>query len=389
MAIDVPSIVKALREVAGRSNGPVALHEPRFAGQEWTYVKECIDTGWVSSAGSYVGAFEKRIARACGAQHAIAVMNGTAALHLALLMVGVEHGDEVLIPTLTFAATANAASHAGAIPHLVDSDMRTLGVDPVKLDEHLCATCDPGENGPINRRTGRRIAAVVPMHVFGHPVDMDALARVAERHRIAIVEDAAEGLGSTYKGRLAGSLGKLAALSFNGNKIVTTGGGGAILTNDTALAERTRHVATTAKRAHRWEFDHDEVGYNYRMPNLNAALGVAQLEQLDGFLAAKRRLAERYFQVFAGVKGVTVFREPEFARSNYWLNTLVLDERYASSRDDVLAATNDAGLMTRPVWKLMHHLPMYAGCPRSDLSVAESLERRIVNVPSSAVLGIG
>jgi perosamine synthetase len=389
MTVDVAGIVTALRQVVGNRPGDVALHEPRFAGREWECVKECIDTGWVSTAGSYVGEFEKRIANACGVEHAIAVVNGTAALHLALMIAGVKAGDEVIVPALTFAATANAVSHAGATPHLVDSELATLGIDPGKLDEHLGTTCRPGEHGPVNRKTGRRIAAIVPMHTFGHPVDMDRLGEVASRHRIPIVEDAAEALGSTYKGRPAGSLGRLAAVSFNGNKIVTTGGGGAILTNDAAIARRARHIATTAKRPHRWEFDHDEVGYNYRMPNINAALGCAQMEQLDGFLAAKRSLAERYIEAFARVPGVHMFREPPFAHSNYWLNTLLLDEPSEQDRDMVLAATNDAGLATRPVWKLMHHLPMYAASPHSDLSVAENLARRIVNLPSSAVLGLG
>lgn len=389
MTVDVARIVRTLRDIVGNARHDVALHEPRFAGNEWKYVKDCIDTGWVSTAGSYVGEFEKRIARVCGTEHAISIVNGTAALHLALLIAGVKHGDEVIVPTLTFAATANAVSHAGATPHLVDCELTTLGLDPAKLDEHLARACTHGTDGPINRSTGRRISAIVPMHVFGHPVDMDRLAEVAKRHRIPIVEDAAESLGSTYKGRPAGSLGRLAALSFNGNKIVTTGGGGAIVTNDPDVARRTRHIATTAKRPHRWEFDHDEVGYNYRLPNINAALGCAQLEQLEAFVAAKRHLANRYIEAFSGVSGLTAFREPGFAQSNYWLNTLILDETNAGARDTILAATNDAGLMTRPAWKLMHHLPMYAACPRSDLSVAESLERRIINIPSSAGLGLG
>ena len=383
--IDTSQIIAAIRNVAGNA-ASLALHEPRFAGREWDLVKDCIDTGWVSSAGSYVGAFEGSLAAACGVGYAIAVTNGTVALHLALLMAGVKPGDEVVIPTLTFAATANAVAHAGAIPHLADSCIETLGVDPTRLDAHLAATCVAGERGPVNRATGRRIAAIVPMHTFGHPVDMDAIAAIGASHRVPVVEDATESLGSTWKGRPMGSFGRLAVLSFNGNKIITTGGGGAILTNDAELARRTRHVATTAKRAHRWDFDHDEIGYNYRMPNINAALGCAQLEQLDGFLVAKRRLAEAYMAAFEGVRGVTVFREPMHARSNYWLNALLLDEPSMAVRDDVLAATNDAGLMTRPVWKLMHRLPMYSSAPRMDLSVAESMEGRIINIPSSAVL---
>ncbi len=388
MQPDVQKIVAAVRRVVGDAPS-VALHEPHFAGHEWAYVKDCIDTGWVSSVGAYVSQFEKKLAEYCGVEHAIAVVNGTAALHLALIVAGVRPGDEVIVPALTFAATANAVAHACATPHLADSSTVTLGLCPEKLDHHLRETTRPGEEGPRNIATGRRIAAMVPMHVFGHPVDMDHLAEVAARHGIVVVEDAAEALGSTYKGRPAGSLGRIAALSFNGNKIVTTGGGGAILTSDPQLAKRARHLSTTAKLPHRWEFEHDEVGYNYRLPNLNAALGCAQLEQLPGFVAAKRRHADAYAAAFAGIPSVGIVREPEHARSNYWLNALLLDGAAADARDDILAATNDAGLMTRPVWKLMHRLPMFQHCPRMDLSVAEDLSRRIVNLPSSVVLAHG
>lgn len=388
MNIETSRIVMALREIVGNATNEVALHEPHFGGREWDYVKSCIDTGWVSTAGAYVGEFEQRLAGVCGVKHVVAVVNGTAALHLALMIAGVRPGDEVVVPTLTFAATANAVSHVGATPHLADSERMTLGLDAGKLDQHLSHVCDPGEDGPVNRATGRRIGAVVPMHVFGHPVDMDHLIGVAGRHRIPVIEDAAEALGSRYKDRPAGSLGCIGALSFNGNKIITTGGGGAVVTDSPELARRARHLATTAKRPHRWEFDHDEVGYNYRLPNINAALGCAQLAQLDDFLTAKRRLAERYFEVFSGMPGVEIFREPSFARSNYWLNTLLLGASFADQREEILAATNDAGLMTRPAWRPMHRLPMYGNCPRMDLSVADGLERRIVNLPSSAVLGL-
>lgn len=389
MPVDAKLILETLRRASGVPDANMALHEPRFAGREWDYVKRCIDTGWVSSVGSFVTEFEQKLATACGVKHALAVVNGTAALHLAMMIAGVKPGDEVIVPTLTFAATANAVAHAGATPHLADSCEATLGIDPDRLETYLADIVVVGAQGATHRRTGRRIAAIVPMHVFGHPVDMDRLNAVAGRFGIAVVEDAAEALGSTYKGRPGGSLGRIAALSFNGNKVVTTGGGGAVLTDDDDLARRARHVGTTAKRPHRWEFDHDEVGYNYRMPNINAALGCAQLEQLDGFIAAKRRIAERYLEAFAGMNSIRVFREPDFAKSNYWLNTLILDEAVAASRDEILEITNANGVMTRPVWKLMHHLPMYRDCPRMDLSVAESLERRVVNVPSSAVLGLG
>lgn len=386
-AFDSQAVLTALREVFGARDGFIALHEPRFAGREWEYVKECLDTGWVSSVGKFVDSFEQRLAETCGVRHAVAVVNGTAALHAALLVAGVAHGDEVIVPALTFVATANAVMHANAVPHFADSEEATLGLDPAKLASHLDAVAELRDGHCVNRLTGRRIAALVPMHVFGHPVDMDPLTELAARWNLPVLEDAAEALGSRYKGRPAGSLGRLAAISFNGNKILTTGGGGAILTDDPDLARRAKSLTTTAKKPHRWAFEHEEAAFNYRLPNINAALGCAQLEQLDGFLAAKRRLAEAYHGVFANIAGLKVVAEPSFAHSNYWLNALLLDEDQAHRRDELLELTNNAGIMTRPAWGLMHRQPMYEACPRMDLSVAESLERRLVNIPSSAILG--
>ena len=385
-AFDPQHVLAALRRVLPDDGRPVPLHEPTFGGREWDYVKECLDSGWVSSVGAYVDRFEAMLADIAGVRHAVAVVNGTAALHTCLLVLGVGPGDEVLVPTLTFVATTNAVAHAGAVPHLIDAEERTLGVDPAKLADHLAAVAERTVDGCRNRRTGRRIAAVMPMHVFGHPVDMDPLSEVAARHGVPVIEDAAEAVGSRYKGRPAGSLGRLAAFSFNGNKTFTTGGGGAVLTDDADLARAAKHLTTTARVPHRWGFLHDRVGYNYRLPNLNAALGCAQLEQAPVFLAAKRRLAAAYQAAFAVVPGVRLFREAAFAKSNHWLNALLLDEAVAAQRDALLALTNDAGIMTRPVWTLMHRLPMFADCPRADLSVAENLEARIVNLPSGAAL---
>jgi perosamine synthetase len=387
MPIAPDMVLSGIRRAIGSPNEPVALHEPQFSGREWEYVKECIDTGWVSSVGRFVDRFEAELAQTCGVEHAVAVVNGTAALHAALLVLGVRPGEEVIVPALTFVATANAVAHCGAVPHFADSEEATLGIDPAKLDRHLADIVRKNGSGCVNGATGRRIAAIVPMHVFGHPVDMDPLDAVAARYGLPVLEDATEAIGSAYKGRKLGSFGALSTLSFNGNKTVTTGGGGAILTNDPDIASRAKHLTTTGKRPHAWAFEHDCVAYNYRLPNINAALGVAQLERLDGFLASKRRLAARYEQAFAGVGGLRFFKEQPFARSNYWLNAIVLDEASASERDDILAVTNRAGLMTRPVWQLMHRLPMYRDCPRMDLAVAESLERRIINLPSSAKLG--
>lgn len=388
MSLLADQIVAALQRVIGPQDGFVALHEPEFEGNEWAYVKECLDTGWVSSAGAYVDRFEAMLAEYTGVRRAVAVVNGTAALHTALLLAGVEQGDEVLVPALTFVATANAVSYCGAVPHFVDSEERTLGLDPRKLADYLRDKAVIKEGGCVNRETGRRIRAVVPMHTFGHPVDLDPLAEVCESYGIVMVEDAAESLGSFYKGRHTGNWGRLATLSFNGNKTITTGGGGAILTDDDALADRAKHLTTTGKRPHRWAYEHDGVAFNYRLPNLNAALGCAQMERLEGFLERKRRLAYGYAEALRGLDGVRLVTEPPFARSNYWLNALLLDESHASSRDALLEATNEAGLMTRPVWTLMPHLPMFAGCPKMDLSVAESIERRLVNIPSSASLEV-
>jgi perosamine synthetase len=380
------SILAATRKVVPSARGNVVLHEPEFGGNEWKYVKECLDTGWVSSVGSYVDRFEQMLCALTGASFAVATTNGTSALHVCLLLVGVQRGDEVIIPTLTFVATANAVSYTGAVPHLVDCEESTLGIDAAKLDEHLRGVAQLREGHCVNRRTGAVIRAIVPMHTFGHPVDIDGLMEVCGRWNIAIVEDAAESLGSYYKGQHTGTFGRVAGLSFNGNKIVTTGGGGAILSNDGVLARRAKHLTTTARVAHRWSFLHDEVGYNYRLPNLNAALGCAQLEQLEGFIERKRVLAQRYTRAFEGVNGVTVMAEPPKCRSNFWLNTLLLDRHVCDRRDLVLEVLNAAGLMSRPVWILMHRLPMFAGCPRSDLSCAEEMESRIINLPSSSAL---
>jgi perosamine synthetase len=378
-------IEAALRTVVGA--GPVALHEPLFAGSEWTYVKECLDSSYVSSVGRFVDRFEAELAAFTGAKHAIAVVNGTAALHIGLRLAGVQPGDEVIVPAMTFVATANAVTYCGAVPHFADSEERTLGLDPRALREYLAATADMRAGHCVNQATGRVIRAIVPMHAFGHPADMEGLMAVARDFHLALLEDAAESLGSTIQGRHTGTLGLMGTLSFNGNKTITTGGGGALITNDAALAKRAKHLTTTAKVAHRWEYRHDEVGYNYRMPNINAALGCAQLEQLPGFLADKRRLFERYASAFAGMREARLIGEPAGCRSNYWLQTLMLNPAVAAQRDSVLAVTNDAGLMTRPSWTLMHKLVPYRDAPRMPLSVAESLEARLINIPSSAFLG--
>ena len=383
---DLPQdIVSAIRSVVGE--GPLTLHEPRFKGNEWIYLKECLDSTFVSSVGKFVDRFEDDLATFTGAKRAVAVVNGTAALHVALRLAGVEAGDEVLLPALTFIATANAVAYCQATPHFVDSEERSLGMDAVALREYLSTIAELSNGQCVNRSTGRVIRAMVPMHTFGHPVDIEALLAIAHDFHLQLIEDAAESLGSTVGGQHTGTFGLMGTLSFNGNKTITTGGGGAILTNDVELGKRAKHITTTAKLPHRWNFVHDEVGFNYRLPNINAALGCAQLEQLPGFLRDKRHLFEQYHAAFARVHGVRLAAEPAGCSSNYWLQTLLLDATHADQRDAVLAATNDAGLMTRPIWALMNRLPMYANAPRAPLPVAESLEQRVINIPSSSGLG--
>ena len=380
-------VVQAIQRVVGLK--PVGLHEPYFAGNERSYLQECLDSTFVSSVGPFVNRFEAELAAYTGARYVVAVVNGTAALHVALQLAGVQPDDEVLVPALTFVATANAIAYCRAVPHFVDSEERTLGLDPLALREYLRDIAVVSNGHCVNRATGRIIRAVVPMHTFGHPVDLDGLLAVAHEFSLVIVEDAAESLGSTYHSRHTGTFGLLGTLSFNGNKTITTGGGGAILTNDGDLAQRAKHITTTAKLPHRWEFVHDLTGYNYRLPNLNAALGCAQLEQLSAFIEAKRRLYKSYRRSFADVAHMQIMAEPDDCHSNYWLQTLLLDEMVADQRDSILAATNDAGIMTRPVWKLMHHLAPYQDAPRMPLPVAESIERRLINLPSSAQLCLG
>jgi aminotransferase in exopolysaccharide biosynthesis len=377
-------IVDAVRSVVGP--GPVALHEPRFGGNEWLYVKECLDSTYVSSVGKFVDRFEAELAAYTGAQHAVAVVNGTAALQVALRLAGVSPGDEVLVPALTFVATASAVTYCGATPHFVDSEERTLGLDPYALADYLRSATELRGGLCVNRATGRVIRSLVPMHAFGHPIDVEGALRVSQDFHLALVEDAAESLGSSVHGRHTGTFGLMGTLSFNGNKTITTGGGGAIITDDAELARHAKHLTTTAKVPHRWEYRHDEIGYNYRLPNINAALGCAQLEQLPEFLQAKRRLFERYRSAFSEVAHVHLVAEPDGCRSNYWLQTLLLDQSVCAQRDAVLAATNDESLMTRPAWSLLHRLAPYLACPKMELPVAESLERRIINLPSSSFL---
>ena len=382
--LDVINFIKSIYD----NNKFIPLHEPRFFGNEKKYLEECIDSTYVSSVGKYVDRFEEELKAYTGVKHVIAVVNGTAALHICLKVVGVEPNDEVLIPTLTFIATANAVRYCGATPHFIDSDRSTLGVDTHKLDAYLKDISEIRTEGCFNKMTGHRIKAAMPMHTYGHPVDLDPIVEICNRYKLELVEDAAESLGSFYKGRHTGNWGKASALSFNGNKVITTGGGGAILTNDDELAKLAKHLTTTAKVHHKWSFVHDQIGFNYRMPNINAALGCAQLEGLPSAIKNKRKLAEEYKHAFTGVNGINFFTEPSFAQSNYWLNVLLLDNKFFEQRDLLLELTNAHGIMTRPAWTLMHQLDMYENCPRmDDLAAAENLEKCLINIPISAKLG--
>jgi aminotransferase in exopolysaccharide biosynthesis len=380
----IDKVLTAIQSVVG--SGPVSLHEPSFDGKELEYLKECIDSTYVSSVGKYVDRFESELATFTGAKFAISVVNGTAALHVALKLAGVKSGDEVLLPALTFVATANAITYCGAIPHFTDSEDTTLGIDVLKLREYLSKTTSQESGKCINKITGRVIRAIIPMHTFGHPSDIDGLLSISNDFNISLVEDAAESLGSFYGGQHTGTFGLLGTLSFNGNKTITTGGGGAILTNDEVLARQAKHITTTAKLPHAWEFRHDEIGYNYRMPNINAALGCAQLEQLPSKLKAKRELFLRYKSAFKDLKGVQLFSEPKNCQSNYWLQTLLLDEIESKYRDNLLTVANNSGIMMRPIWVSMNELKPFRDSPSMELTNVKLLSQRIVNIPSSPCL---
>mgnify|MGYP000308243715 CR=1 FL=1 len=364
-------------QYAGES---AVLHRPIFCGEEKVYLNECIDSNFVSSVGARVSEFERGIAAYCGAKYGVATVNGTAALHIAMVVAGVERGDEVITQALTFIATCNAISYIGAHPVFVDVDKSTLGMSPDALRHFLEANAEMKDGVAYNKGTGRRFAACVPMHTFGHPCRIDEISEVCAEFGIPLVEDAAESLGSYYKGKHTGGFGLLGAISFNGNKIITTGGGGMIVTNDEEVARKAKHITTTAKVPHPYEFVHDQVGYNYRLPNLNAALGCAQLEQLDKFVRIKRNLAARYSAFFAE-KGVPFVSEPEGATSNYWLNAIILESR--EERDSFLKYSNDKGVMSRPIWRMMTELEMFKNCQHDGLENSLWLEDRVVNIPSS------
>ncbi|WP_075965037.1 LegC family aminotransferase [Parabacteroides massiliensis] len=361
----------------------VPLHAPCFIGNEKKYLNECIDTTFVSSVGKFVDRFEEMVADYTGAAKAVVCVNGTNALHMALLLAGVEREDEVISQALTFIATANAISYIGAHPVFIDVDRETMSLSPGSLRKWLSTFADIKDGTCYNKETGRRVKACVPMHTFGHPARLAELVQICEQYHIELIEDAAESIGSLYRGRHTGTWGKISALSFNGNKTITTGGGGMLLFQDAELGAYAKHLTTQAKVPHRWEFMHDHVGYNYRMPNINAALGCAQMENLDRFIDNKRETAEKY-KIFFKDTPIEFFSEPEECRSNYWLNAVLLPDKVA--RDEFLTYTNDHGVMTRPIWGLMNKQPMFAGCQTDDLTNTYWFEERVVNIPSSVRL---
>lgn len=358
----------------------IGLHEPIFKGNEKKYVEQCIDTTFVSSVGEFVARFEKVTADFTGIPYAVACVNGTAALHMALILCDVKQDDEVLTQALTFVATANAIAYCKAHPIFVDSDLERLGLCPAKLEEFLTMNAEVrNDSFCYNKNTGRRIKACVPMHVFGHPVDLDNIKRICQKFNILLIEDTAEAIGSYYKNKHTGACGDVSILSFNGNKTITTGGGGMILLKDEALAKKAKHLTTTAKNPHQWEFFHDQVGYNYRLPNINAALGVAQMEYINEILANKRQTAEAYKAFFKNTE-FKFIEEPKDSKSNYWLNAILVKDR--AQRDEFLKFTNANGVMTRPIWELMNDLPAFKDAQTTDLTQAKYIHDRLINVPS-------
>lgn len=362
----------------------IPLHEPRFIGNEKKYLNDCIDSTFVSSVGAYVDRFEKEFAQIVGSKYAIATVNGTAALHISLILADVTQDDEVITQPLTFIATCNAISYIGAKSIFVDVDLDTMGMSPSSLKNFLESNCEVIDNQCINKTTKKVIKACVPMHTFGHSCKIQEIKDICDVWHISLVEDAAESLGSYYNDKHTGTFGKLGAFSFNGNKIITSGGGGVIVTDDEVLAKRAKHLTTTAKVPHKWEYVHDEIGYNYRMPNLNAALIVAQLEQLDTFLKSKRELAFKYEKFFASNDEIDFIKEPIYSKSNYWLQTVIVKD--VQKRDEFLDFTNKNGVMTRPIWKLMNELEMFKDSQCTNLDNSKYLEQRVVNITSSVVV---
>jgi perosamine synthetase len=375
-------IVNIVRKILGK--GDHSLHEPYFFGNEWKYVKKTLDENYVSSIGSFVNKFEDQIKDFAKTKYAISVVNGTEALHLSLVACGVKSNDEVLVPTITFVGTANAIIYSGATPHFVDSELETLGIDPQKLEKYLEKITIKKGKFYYNKKTKKRIKAIIPVHIFGNICQIDKILKIAKKYKLVVIEDAAEALGSFFKNKHAGTFGSVGCFSFNGNKILTTGGGGAIITNSKLLAKKIKHISTTAKISHRWEYIHDVVGYNFRMPNLNAALGSAQIENLNKFLRSKKRLFLEYCKEFSKVNDVRLIKNPEFSKSNNWLNTIFIKNSSITKRNKVLSLAHKNQIFLRPVWKPLHQLKHFRSMPKMNLDNAKKIYISCINLPSSS-----
>ena len=375
-------IIKSITKVVGKKKHH--LHEPLFCGNEIKYLKKTITTNLVSSVGPFVKKFENQITKLTKSKYTISVVNGTEALHLSLVACGVNNNDEVLVPTVTFVGTANAILYSGAIPHFVDSEFETLGIDPLKLEKYLEKITIKKGKFYFNKKTKRKIKAIMPVHVFGNICQIDKILKIAKKYNLVVIEDAAEALGSFFKNKHAGTFGLVGCFSFNGNKILTTGGGGAIITNNKLLAKKIKHLSTTAKINHRWEYIHDEVGYNFRMPNLNAALGSAQIENLNKFLRLKKKLFLRYYKEFSKINKVRLIKNPHFSKSNNWLNTIFIKNSSIKKRNKVLSFAQKNKIFLRPVWKPLHTLKHFNKMPRMKLDVATKIYKSCINLPSSA-----
>jgi perosamine synthetase len=374
-------IVKLIKKVIGR--GRHQLHEPLFSNKELKYLTNTIKQNFVSTAGKYVNKFEEKVKLYTKAKFAIAVVNGTQAIYISLKVSGVKENEEVLVPALTFIGTANAVSYLGAKPHFIDSHINNFGIDCVKLEKYLKSTTRFKGSRCVNKQTGNIISAIIPVHVFGHPCNIQSVIKIAKKYNLKVIEDAAEALGSFHKKRHLGTFGDLGCFSFNGNKIITTGGGGMVVTNNKKLAEKVKHLTTTAKTKHKWEYIHDEIGYNFRMPNLNAALGLAQMEKLPIFLKAKKSLFKKYNEIFKKLNGISLYKQPKDSDSNYWLQTLVLNKEHVKLKDKILKESHKKSIYTRPVWKLISELKPYKKSQKMNLSGAKEIYNRTINIPSS------
>ena len=375
-------IVKKIRSVVGP--GRHSLHEPFFFGNEWKYVKKTLDDNYVSSVGGFIKKFEDKLKKFTGSKYAIAVVNGTAALHLAMKACGIKNNEEVLVPTLTFIGTANAINYCGAIPHFIDCELSTLGIDPKALEKYLKKNTKKAGDSLINIKTKRKISAIIPVHIFGNICQIEKINQIAKKFNLIVIEDAAEALGTFLGKKHAGNFGIAGCISFNGNKILTTGGGGVIITNNKKLSDKIRHLSTTAKINHSWEYIHDQVGYNYRMPNLNAALGVAQVENLKKFLQSKRKLFTEYNKKFSNIDSIKVLKEAENSKSNYWLNSIILKKPSIKNRDKIIQLAKENNIYLRPLWRPLHTLRPYKSMPSMPIKNADIIYKSLINIPSSS-----